>query len=130
MADRIPDWFHNTVVDGLQGLCSAGFQGTPSQDTIEATTRVWSSILWSGYGSGWNMARDQHRLAEAFVIAAARSEGWMPVPKHVMNALPPCPTPVALPPPAGVGPSPEVKARLMRSIKELAGKMTRTPWSS
>lgn len=125
-----PKWFNNCIVSGIQGLYALGLPGCPAAELLEATTEVWITTLWHRVPTNWDEQLDCTRLAQAFQQLALTSERW-PVPAHLVKALPSRPAPIALPEPISrSGPSPEVKARLMRSIKELAGKMTRTPWSN
>ena len=129
MSANIPDWFHNTVVSGFQGLYSLGLQGSPAAEISDSTMSVWITVLWDRVAFNWGQELDRERLAIAFQQLAMNSGRWPP-PAALVKLLPPRPQPIALPEPESKGPSPEIKARLMKSIKVLAGKMTRTLWSN
>lgn len=89
-----PDWFHNTVVEGLQRLHVLGLPGTPAAETVTLTAQVWIDTLWA-LPRTWLEERDAPRLREAFLTTAQLAERW-PAPRQPMNNLPRAPEPPAL----------------------------------
>lgn len=129
MRTAVPDWFNDAIVDGLQGLYSLCLQGAPAAEVMEATTGVWITVLWDASNTAWDEVLDPPRIAAAFHKLALTSERWPAIPM-LRRAMPPRPEPLALPEPDSKGPPGHVKARLLRSIQDLAAKMSRTPWSN
>lgn len=116
---KAPDWFFNAISDGLSLLYTLSLPSTPASDMIGKTAAVWVSVLWGG-PQAWDEARDTERIAEAFAHLARTAERW-PAPKQLQ--LPDPPEAPFLPPPRGVPPPPEIRAKL----HALAAKMRFKP---
>lgn len=90
-----PDWFHNTVVSGLQFLWALGLPGTPAGELATLTAASWVQALWC-HNPRWTEKPDAPRLTEAFTTVAGRAERW-PTPRTVLDAMPARKQPLALP---------------------------------
>lgn len=92
-----PDWFHQTITEGVQALIVLSLPNQPPADTISYTLNVWVRALWGA--KAWTEA-DRDRIAAAFVTLTRSADRW-PAPKHLLAALParlrqkelPAPTP-------------------------------------
>lgn len=121
MSERVPDWFYNAVVDGIQRLHVLSLQGTPAAETVTLTAQVWIDTLWHTPRS-WDEARDLPRLQEAFRAIAGRVDRW-PAPRAVLEHLPPIPQPRALPaPPLDPAKAAQVRTMLRELTARLKGK--------
>lgn len=91
-----PDWFRQSVAEGIQALVVLSLQNQPPADTIGYTLDVWVRALW---GSRPWAGSDKERIAAAFATLTRSVDRW-PAPKHLLAALPalrlkelPAPTP-------------------------------------
>ena len=66
------------IVTRCQRLACLGLEGTPADDTIEATAKLWVEILGD---------RDPRALRSAFDTIEATATRW-PVPAQIISALP------------------------------------------
>ena len=84
---RIPDWFLNRVVDGIQFLMALPLREAPRHAPIHTIASLWASTLWQP-GDGWNERQDSARLYFAFSNLAANSPRW-PSPHDLLEFLQP-----------------------------------------
>jgi hypothetical protein len=120
MADEIPAWFANTVTEGIQKLVTLSLPAQPPMETISLTDDVWCQTLWAS-ARGWQPA-DAARMHAAFMVLQRKADRW-PAPKHLLDALPPRPAPVTLPPPPLTAAQRERAKSAVRSLAAmLAGK--------
>ena len=117
MSDLAPDWFHNTIVSGVQQLHVLSLQGTPAAETVVLTAQVWIDTLWNTPRS-WDEERDTPRLREAFRSIAQRVDRW-PAPKAVLENMPSAPTVLLLQEPKS---DPAKVAVVRQQLRELAEK--------
>lgn len=87
MADEIPTWFNDAVIEGMQVLQVLSLPGTPSAETIGYASDVWVRTLWSA-PTEWDEGLDRARMSAAFLALARQIDRW-PAPKHVLDHLPP-----------------------------------------
>jgi len=113
VAERIPDWFFNAVLDGIQRLYVLSLPRTPSADTIELTQEVWVEALWSA--ARWDEDADRPRLASAFRALERTATEW-PSPRLLLQHLPRRSRQAALPAP---GLTEEQRRRNQARIREL-----------
>lgn len=116
MMNKLPDKVYNAMIDGLTSLHLLRLPSAPPAKGIEAVAMVWEKALLAR--ASWSDA-DAVRLATAFEQVAATAERW-PLPKQVLENLPPRPLPPALPKPNAVPCPPDVAEML----DQLVNKMT------
>ena len=117
MSGVAPDWFHNTIVSGVQQLHVLSLQGTPAAETVVLTAQVWIDALWNTPRS-WDEERDAPRLREAFRSIAQRVDRW-PAPKAVLENMPSAPPVLLLQEPKS---DPAKVAVFRQQLRELAEK--------
>jgi hypothetical protein len=123
MSDVAPDWFHNTIVSGVQQLHVLSLQGTPAAETVTLTAQVWIDTLWNTPRS-WEEDRDAPRLREAFRSIAQRVDRW-PAPKAVLDNMPnAAPVPLLTEEPKS---DPVKVAAYRKQLRELAAKWKGKP---
>jgi len=108
---KVPHWLGDVVKYHMERLRLLNLDGSPPGVAMGEVTRIWAeTIAASGQ---WDEARDAWRLHEAFMTLARVRESW-PAPRHLLEALPPCPEPPRLEPPA---PSAEERARIRELLQ-------------
>lgn len=90
MVDRIPDWFHNAILDGLQRLYCLSLARTPAAELYPATILTWVETLADGMS--WEQDRDEARIAKTFRILERTRTEW-PLPRNFLEALVPTGSP-------------------------------------
>lgn len=83
--DTPEQWFINTIHRGLTSILSLRLEGTPPEDTVGATSSIWSRALWKG--RVWDEAADKQRIGEAFRQLAISCSRW-PSPSAFLEYLP------------------------------------------
>lgn len=121
MAEEVPDWFRNAVIDGVSFLYSLALRGAPSAEVVPLTTTGWIDILWRRPGR-WIEELDAPRLGPAFVALAGAVDVW-PAPRALLEHLPPRQDTgaVLLPAPA---PSADQRARLAALRRRVRDHLT------
>lgn len=114
MKTDAPEWFRQSIAEGLIRLVACALPGQPPADTIALTREVWIDALWPGIA--WDETVDRARIKEGFRRLCGELDRW-PNPVHLRQRLPARPPPVALPRPA-TRPGPEVR-KLRREIAGL-----------
>ena len=123
MSGMVPDWFHNTIVSGVQQLHVLSLQGTPAAETVTLTAQVWIDTLWNMPRS-WDEDRDAPRLRDAFRSIAQRVDRW-PAPKAVLDNMPnAAPVPLLTEEPKS---DPVRVAAYRQQLRELAAKWKGKP---
>ncbi len=112
MAESAPDWFHDAIVSGLQGLVALRLEGGPPRDSVAATALTWVAAWWA-LPVAW-VKSDVDRIAHAFLRATHRVTKW-PAPRDVINLMPPRPAMLALP---EIAPGPEVLERRREALRQ------------
>jgi len=97
VAEPVPDWFYESVSQGLAALIVLHLPGAPGHETVSYTEEVWVEVLWSA-PIGWQEALDVPRLRAAFLRLARQADRW-PAPRTLLELLPSRPEPRKLPPP-------------------------------
>lgn len=109
-----PDWFRQTITEGIQALVVLSLQNQPPADTIGYTLDVWVRALWGA--KAWTEA-DRDRIAAGFAALTLLVDRW-PAPKHLLAALPARPRQKELPAPT---PSLSVRIGRVTKFRELLG---------
>lgn len=86
MTDNVPDWFYQSVSNGLGMLLVLHLPNAPGHETIEFTEQVWVDLLW-GAPVQWDQNLDEARLRRGFQKLARDVDRW-PAPKLLLNMLP------------------------------------------
>ena len=84
---RIPDWFLNRIVDGIQFLMALPLREAPRHAPVHTVASLWAFALWQP-DSGWDERLDSARLYFAFSDLAAGSLRW-PSPQDLLEYLQP-----------------------------------------
>ena len=84
---RIPDWFLNRIVDGIQFLMALPLREAPRHAPIHTVASLWAFTLWQP-DAGWDERLDSARLYFAFSDLAASSPRW-PSPQDLLECLQP-----------------------------------------
>jgi hypothetical protein len=83
--DTPEQWFINIIHKGLTSILPLRLEGTPPEDTVGATSSIWSRALWKG--RVWNKDADSQRIGEAFRQLAISCSRW-PSPSAFLELLP------------------------------------------
>jgi hypothetical protein len=83
--DTPEQWFINIIHKGLTSILPLRLEGTPPEDTVGATSSIWSRALWKG--RVWNEEADSQRIGEAFRQLAISCIRW-PSPSAFLEVLP------------------------------------------
>lgn len=94
---KAPGWMLFEVAEGLQIMTSLALPGAPPAETIEGTARAWADAFWHA-PKAWDQDLDAPRIAAAFRMIGHRLDRF-PVPKAILEAMPPRPPQPALPGP-------------------------------
>ena len=107
------DWLFDEVLTGMQKLMALSLDRTPAAELITATAKVWHEALH--IGRVWDRERDAKRIRESFTRLALNSKRW-PAVEELITSLPSAPHQWRLPPPTGIPPTREEKARKLRAL--------------
>lgn len=88
---------NNAVCDGLTALYLLNLPYSPAKAKMEMVTSVWLNIF-TEHCRHWDSERDKGRLEAAFARIAAEAERW-PVPREVIDRIPPRKPTIDLPRP-------------------------------
>lgn len=124
-AENVPDWFHDSVISGVQLLHVLSLPGTPAAETVALTATVWIRALYST-PVNWSQEHDAPRLEAAFVELARTAERW-PGPREVLARMPRRVSPPVPQLPEPIATAEEVaarRARLRQVMEELTERMT------
>ena len=69
---RIPDWFLNRIVDGIQFLMALPLREAPRHAPVHTVASSWAFALWRS-DAAWDERLDSARLYFAFSDLAAGS---------------------------------------------------------
>lgn len=115
-----PEWFHNTILNGIANMAALCLQGSPPSELMPSTAKVWIETLWRS-PIAWDESVDVERIMVAFGGLMLRCERW-PSPSDLIKALPSRPEPLALPPPDAKPAPPIAEAKLRALSSKLAGE--------
>jgi len=120
-----PEWFKQSIIEGLQGLMILRLRGTPAADTVTAVASVWISAL-SSRPIAWDEAQDRDRINKAFVELAATATHW-PSPSEFLAILPPRKPQNALPPPSDRDMSPQTRKMVNDLLERMRANFSALP---
>lgn len=86
MTDAAPDWFYDSVSQGLKMLIVLHLAGAPGHETIEYTEQIWVDVLWHAPVQ-WDRDQDSLRIEKAFRHLARTTDRW-PAPQALLKMLP------------------------------------------
>lgn len=95
----IPTWLNNAVAEGLQMLVVLRLRGTPAEQNLAQTGKVWIGVITSR-PIAWDEEQDSPRICNAFIELAATMDRW-PAPADFMRVLQPRKQLLSLPKPDG-----------------------------
>lgn len=85
MSNEPPAWLQNQVIDGLQRLMALRLPGSPSEDMVVGTARVWLEAI--SFNRVLERERDSFRLRTAFTLLCRDCRQW-PAPADLISRLP------------------------------------------
>ena len=85
---------NNTLIAGLQRTLAMRLPGHPPADAVDGMFQAWIAAF-DTLPVAWDATRDVPRLEQAFALLWTRAEKW-PVPKTLIDCLPPVPPSPAL----------------------------------
>lgn len=116
---HLPDDVYDAMIDGLTALHLLRLPYAPAAKGLPNVAQVWEQAFlsrceWPDKTAGEDVAR----LSAAFAAVAATADRW-PLPKHVIDNLPPRKPPPALPKPNTVTCPPEIAEMLGNLTQKL-----------
>lgn len=106
-------WLCDEVLDGLTRLLSLRLPDAPPAEIVELTATVWQDALIN-MNKAWDEALDAERIKKGFIRLSQECVKW-PVPKILLEHMPPRKLPPLLPPPP---PSPDEAREILAFLKK------------